>query len=146
MLPLSNLNDMLYPMQADINYATQTQGSLGNMINTWDLDRTLACSAIKQRATYNADYMARVHRDEENNVKVNFRSATALNISSSGARINLSDIMVTNITDALGNYIWAEPDGTAMKFEVESVEPLIDEFGIPTGYRALIMRSSNQDA
>lgn len=146
MLPLSNLNDMLYPMTADILYSTDTQGPLGNMVSIWDLDRTVSCSVIKQRATYNADYAARVHRDSEYNVKANMRLATALNISSSGERIPISSIMVTNIADAAGNYIWAEEDGTATKFEVESVEPLIDEFGIPTGYRALIMRSSNQDA
>ena len=144
MLPLSNLNDMLYPMHADIYYATETQGALGNIVREWTLDRTISCSAIKQRATYNADYEQRIKRDVENNIKTNLRSAAAINISAAGETIAASEILVTNITSGSGIVVWIEEDGSPTNFEVDSIEPLLDQFGIATGYRALLMRSSDQ--
>lgn len=144
MLPLSNLNDMLYPMRADIYYSTETQGPLGDMQQEWTFDRTVQCSAIKQRATYNADYAQRIHRDIENNIKTNMRTESPINISSTGEYAAPSDILITNIVDGRGNFVWQEIDGSATTFEVDSIEPLLDEFGFSMGYRSLLMRSPRQ--
>jgi hypothetical protein len=42
----STLDDMLFPMTADIYYATTAQQDYGNVSKTWVFDRTVDCSVI----------------------------------------------------------------------------------------------------
>ena len=44
----NGINNLFYPMTADIYYATQTQNDFGEITKTWDRDRSVKCSAIKQ--------------------------------------------------------------------------------------------------
>ena len=46
MLPGSGLDDIVYPMTAEIFYAENKQNAFGTMERTWVYDRTVQCSAI----------------------------------------------------------------------------------------------------
>ena len=39
MLPQGNLNNLFYPMTADIYYATSSQNGFGEMEKSWTFDR-----------------------------------------------------------------------------------------------------------
>ena len=49
MLSLGNLSAIMYPMSADIYYSTETQNDIGEIVSSWSKDRSIKCSAIKER-------------------------------------------------------------------------------------------------
>jgi len=50
-LPSSTLDDILFPMTADVYYAVTKQQDYGNISKTWVFDRTIDCSIISELST-----------------------------------------------------------------------------------------------
>jgi len=49
MMPVGNLDNLYYPMTADVYYSRSHQNDFGEFEKTWQKDRTVFCSAIKER-------------------------------------------------------------------------------------------------
>ena len=47
-LPSSSLDDILFPMTADLYYAETIQTEYGNVLKTWNKDREIDCSIISE--------------------------------------------------------------------------------------------------
>lgn len=48
LLPSSTLDDILFPMTADVYYSTTQQQDYGNISKTWVFDRKVDCSVISE--------------------------------------------------------------------------------------------------
>lgn len=144
MLPVENIADIFYPMTAEVYYSSQTQGPLGNMVKQWQYDRTIVCSAIKERAEYNARYSVASEKMLEFHVKINMRTPVNLLIGTDGVLHRPTDILVTKIKDPNGTLVWSETSTEDTYFEMESLEPMFDENHVLAGYRALLARSDEQ--
>lgn len=144
MLPVDSVSDLFYPMTADIYYASETQGDLGNIVKSWNLDRTISCSAIKERAEYNAKYSVTAEKFVQFREKINFRSAENILESRTGELYRPTDVMIKNIRDPEGNLVWLESSYRNTTFEIESIEPMFNDLHVLAGYRALLARSDAQ--
>lgn len=144
MLLSGNLSPMFYPMTADIYYAMSTQNELGQIEKSWLYDRTINCSAIKERAEYNAKNSVSAEKFLAYSVKINFRTSENMYRAASGVIHRPTDLLIAHIKDPAGNYIWLEDADEDTTFEVESMEPMFDETHTLAGYRALLVRSGNQ--
>jgi hypothetical protein len=131
-------------MSADIYYALSSQNELGQIEKTWQYDRTINCSAIKERAEYNAKNSVDTEKFLSFNVKINFRTPENLYRQYNGTIRRPTDILIAHIKDPAGNFVWLEDSDEDTTFEIESMEPLFDETHTLAGYRALLARSGNQ--
>ena len=144
MLPAGNLSDMMYPMTADIYYSTNTQNRLGEMVSSWTKDRTVKCSAIKDRPDSSMVNAVISEKFTEYTTKVNFRTDDNILVSSDGTPYPLTDIIIKNIKDPSGHLVWFEYDGEPTKFELGNVEPMYDPMHNFFGYRVLLKRADDQ--
>lgn len=136
--------NMFYPMKADIYYAKSIQDDLGAMVKTWRYDRTIECSAIKERAEYNAKNSVNSQKFLSYTTKINFRTPKNLCISSENTIYRPTDVLISHIKDPIGNLVWIEDMNYDTTFEIESYEPMFDENHVLGGYRALLSRSDEQ--
>lgn len=141
---IPRFKDVFYPMTADIYYSQKVQGELGDINLQWVLDRTVACSAIKERAEYNAKYSVQADKFVEFNFKVNMRTQDSLLIGFDGTLYRPTEVLITNIKDASGNPVWEETPSVSTTFELESIEPMFDHTSTLFGYRAMLSRSDQQ--
>lgn len=144
MLPGGNLSEMMYPMTADLYYSTNTQNRLGEMVSSWNKDRVVKCSAIKDRPDSAIANAMLSEKFIEYNFKVNFRTDDNILKSSDGTSYAPTDIIITNIKDPAGNIVWFEYDGEPTDFEIGNVEPMYDPMHNLFGYRVLLRRADDQ--
>lgn len=137
--------NLFYPMTADVYYSTMTQDDLGQMVKSWRFDRTVKCSAIKERAEYNAKNSVSAEKLLAYVVRINFRCPENILMDRAGQLRRPTDALVAKIKDPAGNYVWSETPTTDTTFEIESIEPLFDENHVLGGYRALLSRSQDQE-
>lgn len=142
---LSGLDGMFYPMTADIYYSTQTQNNMGEVVKTWNRDRTIACSAIKRNTDSRVAAMIDPQKFLEYDILVAMRMREDILQSSDSTLYYITDILVKNIKDANNMVVWKETIDKPTIFEVMSIEPMYNMFSVLDGYRALLVRSDNQD-
>ena len=144
MLPGGNLSEMMYPMTADLYYSTNTQNRLGEMVSSWNKDRVVKCSAIKDRPDSAIANAMLSEKFIEYNFKVNFRTDDNILKSSDGTSYAPTDIIITNIKDPAGNLVWFEYDGEPTDIEIGNIEPMYDPKHNLFGYRVLLRRADDQ--
>jgi hypothetical protein len=138
------MNDLLYPMSADIYYSEQSQNDIGEVTKSWKKDRSIKCSAIKNNPTSRTPDYVNVSINLEYDLIVRFRTNEDIQISSDDQSYRITDILITNICDKFGNVMWKEDRENATIFEIRSIEPMIDISGLIIGYRIHSVRSDNQ--
>ena len=126
MLPGASFNDLFYPMTAEIYYADTKQDELGSMKKTWVYDRTIKCSAISQMADKTT--LGGESKQKKKN----------------GTFYPITEILITDIKDPNGEYVWEDVLGKRVQFEVKSFVPGYDFDHTKKFYRAFLARSKNQ--
>lgn len=144
MLPQGNLNSLLYPMTADIYYASLSQDSFGAMKRTWYHDRCINCSAIKENPESSMRTALTSEKFLEYDIKINMRTNENIYKSIDGTHYRPTDILIRNIRDPLGSIAWAETDVEPTNFEIDQIEPMFDPEHNTMGYRILLRRSDEQ--
>lgn len=141
----SGINDLFYPMTADIYYATQEQNDFGEIIKTWERDRSVNCSAIKQNPNSRTPNYVNPSTNLEYDIIINFRTNEDIQISSQDEDYKVTDILITNIKDANGNVIWKEDRNSPTVFEIRAIEPMMDILSNIMGYRIHCVRTETQE-
>lgn len=144
MLPVGNLNSLLFPMTADIYYSSNSINNFGEFDKTWYKDRSINCSAIKENPSSSMRQALSSEKFLEYDMKINMRTNENIFKSIDGTHYKIPDILITNIKDPYGSITWVENDVTPTSFEIETVEPLFDEVHNVMGYRVLLRRSDLQ--
>lgn len=144
MLPQGNLNNLFYPMTADIYYATSSQNGFGEMEKTWTFDRSINCSAIKENPQSQMRTALTSEKFLEYDTKINMRTSENIYKSIDGTHYRPTDILVSNIKDPFGSIAWAETDIKSTNFEIDNIEPMFDPMHNVGGYRILLRRSDLQ--
>lgn len=145
MFPSSSLNNLFYPMSADIYYATQSQNDFGEIIKDWNKDRTIKCSAIKQNPDSKVPKFLSPEQIIEYDLSVNFRTGEDILQSSDDQIYRITDILIKDIKDSKGNFVWRESLTDSTVFEVRAVEPMFDMFSVLMGYRVYLVRADDQE-
>jgi len=145
MFPGSSLNNLFYPMSADIYYATQSQNDFGEIIKDWNKDRTIKCSAIKQNPDSKVPKFLSPEQIIEYDLSVNFRTGEDILQSSDDQIYRITDILIKDIKDSKGNFVWRESLTDSTVFEVRAVEPMFDMFSVLMGYRVYLVRADDQE-
>jgi len=138
------MNDLLYPMSADIYYAEQQQNDFGEVTRSWKKDRTIKCSAIKKNPNARTPNYLDVSTELEYDIVINFRTNEDVQISSEDNSYRITDIIIANICDAAGNVVWKEDRDHSTLFEIRSIEPMLDPLSVTMGYRIHCVRLDNQ--
>lgn len=144
MLPQGSLNNLFYPMTADIYYATKSQNDFGQLERTWELDRQINCSAIKENPESQMRTQLTSDKFIEFDEKVNMRTNENIYKSLDGTHYRPTDIIVRNIKDPFGSLAWAESSTEPTNFEIDTIEPMYDPVHNVAGYRILLRRSDLQ--
>ena len=144
MLPQGSLNNLFYPMTADIYYANKSQNDFGQLERTWELDRQINCSAIKENPQSQMRTQLTADKFVEFDEKVNMRTNENIYKSLDGTHYRPTDIMVRNIKDPFGSVAWAESSTEPTNFEIDTIEPMYDPVHNVAGYRILLRRSDLQ--
>ena len=126
MLSLGNLSAIMYPMSADIYYSTETQNDIGEIVSSWSKDRSIKCSAIKERPTSTIANVVDSQKFIEYNTLLDFRTDIDILIDSEGIMHYFTEIVISNITDPLGKVVWAETASDPTDFEPQNIEPMYD--------------------
>lgn len=152
MLFNSSLDNILFPMSADIYYAEEIQSSYGNMVRRWVFNRTINCSAISELVDAMVAPELKVRNktfDYSSNIA--FRVAEDVRKSPDGKYYPITAIAITNIKDPSGEPAWIngenlkyEQGATKTKYEIKTIVPAFDMFHNIGMYRMFISRSGNQ--
>lgn len=144
MLPQGSLNNLFYPMTADIYYASKSQNDFGEMVRSWSMDRTINCSAIKENPESQMRTQLTADKFIEFDEKVNMRTNENIYKSLDGTHYRPTDILIRNIKDPFGSIAWAESSTLPTNFEIDTIEPMYDPLHNVAGYRILLRRSDLQ--
>lgn len=146
MLPISSLSDILYPMTAEVYYAENKQDALGSMKKTWVYDRTINCSAISQMAdkTTLTNESTTYKTVFEINSDVILRTGDNIQKKKNGSFFPITEILITDIKDSKGDYVWEDVLGKKVQFEVKTFVPGYGPDHDVSFYRAYLARSSKQ--
>lgn len=144
MLPSENINEMFYPMTADLYYSSGEQNDFGEMVSTWTKDRTIKCSAIKERPSTTVQNKITSQKFIEYEFRLDFRTNEDVLVASDGTSYALTEIIITNIKDPSGKVVWFESSSQATVFELGNVEPMFDPFHNYFGARILLRRADDQ--
>jgi hypothetical protein len=139
--------DFTYPLLADIYYPIVETGGYGNTKKTWVLDRTIACffnpAGRKTKQDVNSE-----NKLELDNLLIG-RVRNDLTASSNDS-YSITNIIIANIRDKSGNFIYNESSGIrkgkSTVFEIASLNPVVGPFGMVEYYKVLVRRSENQAA
>jgi len=137
--------DFAYPLLADIYYPIVETGAYGNSKKTWVLDRTVSCFFNPAGRKTKEDVNSENKLELDNLVLGRVRNDLAI---SSNDSYSITNIIVANIRDRSGNFIYNESagirKGNSTIFEIASLNPIVGAFGKIEYYKVLIRRSENQ--
>ena len=152
LLPSSTLDDILFPMTADIYYATTTQQDYGNVSKTWVFDRTVDCSIISDLSSRGfTGELKTKGTDFIYDSNAFFRTKQDIRKKSNGTYFPITAIAITNIKDPAGNDVWINgqnltnsADVVKTKSEVKTVVPTFDYNHNLRHFRIFISKSQVQ--
>jgi hypothetical protein len=138
--------DFVFPMQADIFYPIVEQGTYGNLKKQWILDRTVVCNLTPAGSAFGEDVKPNVNITQEGILMG--RARTDVRISTQGSKNSITNVIITNIKDKFGNFVYLETSGPragkSTIFEVATNEPYMGPFGSVEHYGLVLRRSENQ--
>jgi hypothetical protein len=144
MMPVGNLDNLYYPMTADIYYARSHQNDFGEFEKTWQKDKTVFCSAIKERPDSKIRPALETEKFLQYGFRINMRTNDNIQKSSNDDYYPITDILIRNIKDPAGNLVWEEYYNENTSFEIQSAEPMFNDLHVLAGYRILLVRSDRQ--
>jgi len=138
--------DFMYPMKADLYYATMKQSEYGQPKKTWIFDRSIVCNATPLGGASKEEIKPEVFL--QNNGQLIARTKTDPRTSSQESNSAITNILVTNIRNAGDVVIYRETagprSGRATIYEFATVEPFVGPFGDIQYYKILWRRAENQ--
>jgi hypothetical protein len=151
-LPSSTLDDILFPMTADVYYATTTQQDYGNVSKTWVFDRKVDCSIISDLSSRGfTGELKTKGTDFIYDSNAFFRTKQDIRKKSNGVYFPITAIAITNIKDPAGNDVWINgqnltnsADVVKTKYEVKTVVPTFDYNHNLRHFRVFISKSQVQ--
>jgi hypothetical protein len=146
MLPLGGLNDLYYPMTADVFYSIQERNDFGEVKRTWIKDRTIKCSAIKERPDSKIRPTLTVDKIIDYDFRINMRTVEDVLVSSDETIYGITEVLVSNFRDSSGTPVWVEVGSKNTNFFVSTIEPMFDDLHNVAGYRTLLIRSQKQES
>lgn len=136
----------MFPMLADVYYPITDTTAYGNVKKTWVLDKTIACSFNEAGVSYKEDI--KPDPDIKTEMLLLGRVMRDIRISSDSDKNASTNVLITNIRDALGNQIYIETSGIrsgkSTLFEVATQAPFVNPFGSVEYYKVVLRRSENQ--
>ena len=138
--------DFIYPLLADVYYPIIETGAYGNLKKQWVLDRTIACFFNPAGRKFKEDVRPEPNITIDNSYVG--RTRNDLTESNGNDLYAITNIIVTNIRDNQGNYIYTESSGPRKGqptiFELSTSNPVVGPFGNVDHYKLVITRSDNQ--
>lgn len=140
--------DFLFPLVADVYYPIVTQSAYGDLNKKWVIDKSVACSfaAAGKKSTQQVSPDVELIQD---NILLG-RTRCDVRYASDGSQNAITNVLITNIRDIDGNYVYMETSGIRAGkptlFEIASDSPMVGPFGRTEYYRLVIRRSENQGA
>lgn len=138
--------DFMYPMKADLYYATIKQNEYGQPKKSWVYDRTIVCNATPLGGASKEEIKPDIFL--QNNGQLIARTKSDPRVSSQEANNAMTNILVTNIRNSSDVPIYKETagprSGRATIYEFATVEPFIGPFGDIQYYKVLWRRAENQ--
>ena len=151
-LPSSTLDDILFPMTADVYYAQTTQSEYGNMLKTWVFDRTVNCSVISELSNRGfAGELKTKGQDLIYDSNAFFRTKEDLRKKTNGSYVPITGIAITNIKDPAGNDVWINGQNLSnsagaikTKYEIKTIVPTFNYDHTLRHFRIFISKSQIQ--
>jgi hypothetical protein len=145
MLPGAGIDNIIYPMTAEVYYAETKQNDFGTMEKTWVFDRHVMCSAISALADKTMSGELRSNNAFFSyNSDMAFRTNQDIQRKKNGTYYPITEILLTNFQDPQGNYVWTENEDIKTQYEVQSFVPSYDAFHSVDFYRGYLTRSQKQ--
>lgn len=145
-MTLCESKDFIFPMSAEVFYPTVEQAAYGNVKKTWIHNKTIACYFASAAGAAKEEVVPNVNITQE--VVLVGRVRSDIRISSQEAGQSITNIVVSNVKDMVGNQVYMETSGIrankATIFEIASQEPVIGPFGNVEHYKVVLRRSDNQ--
>lgn len=144
-----NTPDFIFPMTAEVFYPMVEQNAYGGVSKTWVLDKSVIGNFSPAGSGTREEVVPNVNITQ--NTLLICRVKSDLRVSSSKNQTSVTNVIVTNIKDSLGNEIYLETAGPragkSTIFEIATQEAQIDPFGGGVQYYKLVLRrSDNQGA
>jgi hypothetical protein len=138
--------DFTYPLLADIYYPIVETGAYGNTKKQWVLDKTVASFFNVGGSKFKEDVGTEANINIDNAIIGRVRNDPR--ISSNESLYSITNIVITNIRNNLGETIYNETagprSGNPTLFEVATLTPIIGPFGKVDYYKVILRRSENQ--
>jgi hypothetical protein len=139
--------DFLYPLLADVYYPIVEQNPYGAVKKKWVLDKSIAIASNPAGRKYQQDVQTNNAKiDLDNSILARIR--TDITQSSIGELYSMNNIIITNIRDKDGNFIYNESagprSGLATIWELATFNPIVGAFGETEYYKLVLLRSDNQ--
>lgn len=138
--------DFTYPLLADIYYPIVETGAYGNTKKQWVLDKTVACFFNVGGSKFKEDVGTEANINIDNSIIGRVRNDPR--ISSNESLYSITNIVMTNIRNNLGEIIYNETagprSGNPTLFEVATLNPIVGPFGKVEYYKVILRRSENQ--
>ena len=151
-LPSSTLDDILFPMTAEVYYSQTTQNDYGNIVKSWVFDRTVYCSVISELSNRGfAGELKTKGQDFVYDSNAFFRTKEDLRKKSNGSYMPITAIAITNIKDPAGNDVWINGQNLSnaagaikTKYEVKTIVPTFNYDHTLRHFRLFISKSQIQ--
>lgn len=140
--------DFMYPLLADVYYPIVEQSAYGSVKKQWILDKTVAIALNPAGRKFAQQVQTNANITIDNNlvgrVRVDILS------SSDEQPVALTNILIADVRDSMGNIIYNESSGIrsgkSTIFEVATFTPIVGPFGSVEYYKIVVSRSDNQAA
>jgi hypothetical protein len=137
---------LTYPLLADIYYPIVETGAYGNTKKQWVLDKTVASFFNVGGSKFKQDVGTEANINIDNSIIGRVRNDPR--ISSNESMYSITNIVITNIRNNLGEIIYNETSGprsgNPTLFEVATLNPIVGPFGKVEYYKVILRRSENQ--
>jgi hypothetical protein len=151
-LPSSTLDDILFPMTAEVYYSQTTQNDYGNIVKNWVFDRTVYCSVISELSNRGfAGELKTKGQDLIYDSNAFFRTKEDLRKKTNGSYVPITGIAITNIKDPAGNDVWINGQNLSnsagaikTKYEIKTIVPTFNYDHTLRHFRLFISKSQIQ--
>lgn len=138
--------DFLYPMLADVYYATIAQNEYGKATKEWIFDRTISCNAQSITKRVQEEISPNVFLQADG--KLMARTRKDLRTSSNNQNYNITNILITNVRLPGDNIVYRETagdrKGRGTIFEIATLEPFVGGLQSIEYYYMMWRRAENQ--
>jgi hypothetical protein len=151
-LPSSTLDDILFPMTAQVYYAENIQTDYGNVLRKWNRDREINCSIISELSNRSfSGELKTKGTDLIHDSNAFLRTKEDIRKGSNNKYYPMTDIAITDIKDPSGNYVWINGQNLQYsqgairtKYEVKTLVPTFDYNHNLRHFRIFISKSQVQ--